>query len=161
MSPEAAGPGRAAAAAERIHATAVAVGEAGILIRGASGSGKSALALALIGLARQSGRFARLVADDRVAVSAAGNRLLARPVAPLEGIVERRGLGLTPEPFTGAVVVRLAVDLIGEEPVRMPEPEDLVDRLAGIDLPRLRVAGHAGDERLVLAALDLFTEPGS
>ncbi|CAM5213334.1 hypothetical protein ARD30_06800 [Bosea thiooxidans] len=161
MSPDVRRPARATAAAERIHATAITVGEAGILIRGASGSGKSSLALALIGLARQSGRFARLVADDRVAVSAAGERLLARPVAPLEGIVERRGLGLTPEPFTGAAVVRLAVDLIGEEPVRMPEPEDLVDSLAGVDLPRLRVAGRPGDERLVLAALDLFTEPGS
>lgn len=147
-------------AGSRVHATVVAIGEAGVLIRGASGSGKSSVALALVGLASQSGRFARLVADDRVALAAGGGRLLARPVAPLEGIVERRGLGLTPEPFTGAAVVRLLVDLIGEEPARMPEPEELVDNLAGIDLPRLRVFGRTGDERLVLAALDLFTEPG-
>jgi len=79
-------------------------------------------------------------------------------VAPLEGLVERRGLGLTPEPHQPAVVVRLIVDLSGEEPVRMPEPEDLVERIEGIDLPRLTVAGRAGDERLVLAALRLFTE---
>ena len=134
----------------RIHATVIAVGEAGILIRGASGSGKSTLALA--------GRFARLVGDDRVELAARGGRLVARPVAPLEGIIERRGLGLTPEPHTGAVVVRLIVDLSAEEPARMPEPEDLVDSLAGIDLPRLRMAGRAGDERLALNALDLFTE---
>ena len=124
----------------RVHATVVAVGEAGILIRGASGSGKSTLALALITLAAQ------------------GGRLVARPVAPLEGIIERRGLGLTPEPHTSAVVVRLVVDLSAEEPARMPEPEDLVDSLAGIDLPRLRMTGRAGDERLALNALDLFTE---
>ena len=74
-----------------------------------------------------------------------------------EGPGERRGLGLTPEPATPAVVVKLIVDLIGEEPPRMPEPEELVDNLCGIDLPRLRVKGRAGDERLVLAALDLFT----
>jgi hypothetical protein len=144
----------------RIHATVVAIGEAGVLLRGASGSGKSSLALASIALARQAGRFARLVADDRVALRASGNRLVARPVAPLEGIVERRGLGLTPEPFTGAVVVRLLVDLTGEEPARMPEPEDLVDNLGGIDLPRLRLAGRGGDERLIVAALDLFTDAG-
>ena len=142
----------------RIHATVIAIGEAGILIRGPSGSGKSTLALALITLAAQGNRFARLVADDRVELAAAGGRLLARPVAPLEGIVERRGLGLTPEPHTGAVVVRLIVDLAAEEPARMPEPEDLVDSLVGIDLPRLRMAGRAGDERLALNALDLFTE---
>lgn len=146
---------------ERVHATAVAVGEAGVLLRGGSGSGKSSLALALIGLAGRSGRFARLVGDDRVALAAAGGRLLARPVAPLEGIVERRGLGLTPEPFTGAAVIRLVVDLIGEEPARMPEPEDLVDNLVGLDLPRLRVFGRVGDERLILTALDLFTAADS
>lgn len=144
----------------RVHATVVAIGEAGVLLRGASGSGKSALALALIGLAQQRGRFALLVADDRAALSAGGGRLVARPVAPLEGIIERRGLGLTPEPFTGAVVVRLLVDLTGEEPARMPEPEDLVDHLDGIDLPRLSVAGRSGEERLVLAALDLFMDAG-
>ncbi|MCR4523244.1 MULTISPECIES: HPr kinase/phosphorylase [Bosea] len=142
----------------RVHATVVAVGEAGILIRGASGSGKSTLALALITLAAQAGRFARLVADDRVELAATGGRLVARPVAPLEGIIERRGLGLTPEPHTGAVVIRLIVDLGADEPARMPEPEDLVDSLAGIDLPRLRMTGSAGNERLALNALDLFTE---
>lgn len=142
----------------RIHATVIAVGEAGILIRGASGSGKSTLALALITLAAQAGRFARLVADDRAELGATGGRLVARPVAPLEGIIERRGLGLTPEPHTGAIVIRLIVDLSAEEPARMPEPEDLVDSLAGIDLPRLRMTGRAGDERLALNALDLFTE---
>ena len=52
------------------------------------------------------------------------------------------------------------VDLAGSEPARMPEPEDLVDRLEGIDLPRLTVAGRAGDERLVLAALHLFGDGG-
>jgi hypothetical protein len=150
-------PAQRRAGEERIHATAVAIGEAGLLLRGAAGSGKSTLALALIGLTAQIGRFGRLVADDRVALAAKGDRLVARPVPPLEGIVERRGLGLTPEPATPAVVVKLIVDLIGEEPPRMPEPEELVDNLCGIDLPRLRVTGRAGDERLVLAALDLFT----
>jgi serine kinase of HPr protein (carbohydrate metabolism regulator) len=145
----------AGAAPLRIHATTVAVDEAGILIRGASGAGKSTLALALIDLARLRGRFARLVADDRVEIAARHGRLTAWPVAPLEGLVERRGLGLTPEPHLPVVVLRLVVDL-GEEPARMPEPEDLVDEIAGIALPRLRLAGRAGEERLVLAALALF-----
>jgi serine kinase of HPr protein (carbohydrate metabolism regulator) len=139
----------------RIHASVVAIDEAGILIRGEAGTGKSTLALALIGLARQQGRFARLVADDRTEIAAHHGRLTARPVAPLEGLVERRGLGLTPEPHLSAVVVRIVVDL-GEEPARMPEPEDMVETLAGIDLPRLRLVGRAGEERLVLAALALF-----
>lgn len=143
---------------ERIHATTVAIGEAGLLLRGAAGSGKSTLALALIELARLRGGFARLVADDRTEITAAHGRLLARPVAPLAGVIERRGLGLTPEPHLPAVVLRLIVDLATEEPARMPEPEDLVAQLGGVALPRLRLAGRPGQERLVLAALELFLE---
>lgn len=143
---------------ERIHATTVAIGEAGLLLRGAAGSGKSTLALALIELARLRGGFARLVADDRTEIMAAHGRLLARPVAPLAGVIERRGLGLTPEPHLPSVVLRLIVDLAAEEPARMPEPEDLVAQLGGVALPRLRLAGRPGQERLVLAALELFLE---
>jgi HPr kinase/phosphorylase len=140
------------------HATTIAIGEAGVLIRGASGAGKTSLALALIALARQAGRFARLVADDRTALVAAGGRLLAQPVAPLEGIVERRGLGLTPEPYLPAVVIRLVIDLAAAEPARMPEPDHLVVSVEGIDLPRLSLMGRPGEERLALAALDLFLD---
>ena len=67
----------------RLHASAVVIGEAGILIRGPSGAGKSSLALALIGLARQQGRFARLIADDRTEIAVRAGRLLAAPVPPI------------------------------------------------------------------------------
>jgi len=139
----------------RLHASAVVIGEAGILIRGESGSGKSSLALALIGQARTQGRFARLVADDRTEISPVNGRLVARPVAPLEGLIERRGLGLTPEPHLGAAIIRLVIDC-GTEPQRMPEPEALIETLAGITLPRLQLVGRTGDEHLILAALALF-----
>lgn len=142
----------------RVHATTVAVGEAGVLIRGASGSGKSALALALIGLAAPLGRFARLVADDRTAIQRRGSRLVARPVAPLEGLIERRGLGLTPEPHLDAAVLRLVVDIV-EAPERMPEPEALLERILEIDLPRIFVTGGEGSARLVVTALALFSDP--
>lgn len=144
--------------AVRIHASTVAIGEAGVLIRGESGSGKSALALALIAATQQAGRFARLVADDRTEISPRGGRLLARPVAPLEGLIERRGLGLTPEPHLAGTIVRLIVDIRATEPARMPEPEDLVEQVAGIDLPRLTIMGRPGEERLVLTALRLFMD---
>ena len=49
-----------------IHATAVVYGESGVLILGPSGSGKSALALALLARARDSGLFGALIGDDRV-----------------------------------------------------------------------------------------------
>ncbi|MGO4816379.1 hypothetical protein AB4156_43500, partial [Cupriavidus sp. 2MCAB6] len=65
-----------AATGERVHASTIAIGEAGIIIRGPSGAGKSVLALALIALARQDGLFARLVADDRTELNATGGRLV-------------------------------------------------------------------------------------
>jgi HPr kinase/phosphorylase len=139
----------------RLHASAVVVGEAGILIRGPSGAGKSSLALALIALARSQGRFARLIADDRTELTARAGRLLAAPVPPIEGMIERRGLGLTPEPYLAMAVIRLVVDC-GAEPERMPEPEALVEAIAGVSLPRLSLLPRAGDERLILTALALF-----
>lgn len=139
----------------RLHASAVVVGEAGILIRGPSGAGKSSLALALISLAQQRGCFARLIADDRTQIAVRAGRLLAAPVPPIEGLVERRGLGLTPEPHLAAAVLRLVIDC-GTEPERMPEPEALVETIAAITLPRLALLPRPGDERLILTALALF-----
>ncbi|MFL4983414.1 MAG: HPr kinase/phosphorylase, partial [Xanthobacteraceae bacterium] len=95
-----------------IHASAVLVGARAILIRGAAGSGKSRLALALIEAA-ETGllRFARLVADDRTHVQAVHGRLLARPAEMLAGLIEVRGLGVRRLPFEPLAVVGLVVDL--------------------------------------------------
>ena len=54
-----------------VHASAVLIGSRAMLIRGPAGSGKSRLALALIEAAASGHiRFARLVADDRVELTA-------------------------------------------------------------------------------------------
>lgn len=58
-----------------IQAVVVAMGGRGVLIHGPSGSGKSDLALRLIG------RGALLVADDAVEVTARRGRLVASPAA--------------------------------------------------------------------------------
>src|SRR3954469_9680700 len=121
----------------RIHATCVVIGEAGILIRGASGSGKSSLAGALLAPAAPAGRFGRLVGDDRVEVAALNGRLIARPVKPIEGRLEVRGVGIVGLAHEPAVVVRLAVDCAEGVPARMPEAADAVAILAGIAIPRL------------------------
>ena len=138
------------------HASAVLLGEGAVLIRGPSGSGKSALAMALVELASRS-RFARLVGDDRVTLQGAGGRLLVRPVAAIAGLVERRGLGLTPVSHEAAAVVAMVVDLAEGQPARLPEPEDMVVEIAGVTLPRLLLPRAGADPLLVLAALDLFT----
>ncbi len=77
-----------------IHATAVVYGESGVLILGPSGSGKSALALALLARARDIGVFGALVGDDRVWARAVEGRLVASGSPKLAGLIERRAVGL-------------------------------------------------------------------
>ena len=132
------------------------VGESGILVRGPAGSGKTTLCLALLEQAQASGRFARLVADDRTELRSGNGRLLARPVPAIAGLVERRGLGLVPASHEAAACIRLVVDCQADGVPRLPEAEDLVTVIAGLTLPRLAVSQGAADAGLVLAALALF-----
>src|SRR5262245_61986603 len=81
-----------AAAPLLVHGSAVAWGGRGLLILGASGRGKSALALAL------TATGAALVADDRVEIVRRGRALVARAPAALAGLVEARGIGILPVP---------------------------------------------------------------
>lgn len=127
-------------ARRRIHATAVVVGERGLLIRGDSGAGKSALALALLACDAPD-RQTRLVADDRVEIEVCAGRLIARPHPAIVGLIEQRGVGLLPAPFETAAVVRAVVNLqakIGRDiPSRFPEEEQMIDSIAGVSLPQL------------------------
>ena len=153
----------AAAPAPAIHASCVLIGEGAVLVRGEPGAGKTALCLALLAAARARGLFGRLVAEDRVLVEARSGRLLARPHPAIAGLVERRGLGLTPAEHEAAACVRLVVDLSPEPPDRLPEPQDLVVDLGGVMLPRIAALGGAaiagaGADSLVLAALSLFCD---
>jgi hypothetical protein len=140
-----------------LHASCVAIGEAGVLVRGPSGAGKTGLCQALMALARGHGRFARLVADDRVMLRARHGRLIATAPPATAGLAEWRGLGLAPEPHLGSVRVSLIVDL-GEGSPRLPEASDLVVTLCGVTLPRLMAARGAEDAALVWRALDLLVD---
>lgn len=121
------------------HASCLLIGEAGVLITGPSGSGKSLLTLALVDRAAQDGRFAALVADDQVFLGAEGGRLLARAPASIAGLAERWGLGVVKLPHEAAAVIRLVVSLSTEASLtRMPAAGESVV-LDGIDVPLLRV----------------------
>lgn len=139
-----------------VHGTALVIGDIGVLIRGPSGAGKSALALALIADAARTGRFAALIADDRVHLSVAGGRLLARPPAPIAGLIERYGRGIEPIEALPAGVIGLVVDLVRAGDFdRMPEPEGLKAVILAVELDRQAApAGRIGEAvGLVTAAL--------
>jgi serine kinase of HPr protein (carbohydrate metabolism regulator) len=94
-----------------LHASALTIKEAGVLIRGASGSGKSRLALALITAAHAKGAFSRLIGDDRIKLENCSGRLIARGHSNIPGQIEQRGVGILRLPFLSAAVIRLVVDL--------------------------------------------------
>jgi HPr kinase/phosphorylase len=133
-----------------VHATALVVGEAGVLIRGPSGSGKSGLALALLALAGHRGLFAALIGDDRVHIRVSGRQVLASGAPNVCGLIERRGYGIVQAPAEPRGVVRLVVELSlgrGRNP-RLPDDDSLNVSFGDIALPRLAFdAASASIER--------------
>ena len=120
------------AGVETIHATCVAFGDVGILLRGPSGAGKSDLALRLI----EAG--ATLVADDRVRLVVEDGALRASPPEELAGLLELRGIGLTRLPNVSAVSIYLVADLVPSGvPERLPENDRLV--YSGVPIQRVDI----------------------
>jgi HPr kinase/phosphorylase len=141
-------------AAPTIHASAVLVGARAVLIRGPAGSGKSRLALDLIQAASRGAlTFARLVADDRVHVTSAHGRLVARSPAALAGYLEVRGLGIRALPHEPMAVVSWVVDLDDATSMRLPTDAAMRTEIEGVTLPRLAVAPGCAPLPLLLAAL--------
>jgi serine kinase of HPr protein (carbohydrate metabolism regulator) len=126
------------------------IGEAGVLIRGSSGSGKSRLAREVVSEARHAGRFARLVCDDQVEIEERHGRLLARAISAIEGQIEIRGLGLCAASHEPAAVIRLVVDCLAEPAERMPDEDAMRTELAGVSVPRLGQQIASGVWRIVL-----------
>lgn len=143
---------------ENIHATALLIGERGILVTGASGSGKTALALALIDHCHRRGLFARLVGDDQLFVEAHAGRLVCRAPVTIEGLIEVPGLGPRRLPFEPACVVDLHVRLLpADETARFQE--DASDSIAGCAVQRIDLAQRNVSAALPAVIARLATAP--
>lgn len=122
-----------------LHATALLLGDRGLLIQGDSGTGKSTLALALIRAAHLAGRFARLVGDDQVEAYARNDRLVVAAPAAIAGIVEVHGLAPTPIVHEARGVIDLVIRLVDPpQAPRFQEPAEIFIeecRLPAVDLP--------------------------
>jgi len=125
-----AGAGNLALQTSGLHATAVAFADTrGVMLIGASGSGKSALALQLMALG------ARLVADDRCLLKRDGPNLVAHAPPALSGLIEARGVGLIRVAALAEAALVLVIDMDQVEQHRLPPPRSR--SWLGIALPLL------------------------
>lgn len=99
-----------------LHASAIALGHKGVLFTGASGSGKSAMALELVALG------AELVADDMVRIVAGDEGWpMLSATTRLRGVIEARGLGLITVPHRARAPLSLIVEMDRTETARLPD----------------------------------------
>ncbi len=100
----------------RVHATTVALSpSAAVLLRGASGAGKSDLALRFLSAqshASGTGSHRYLVADDQTCLTLTDGNLMASAPLGFAGLIEVRGVGLVTVPSLASAEVRLAIDLV-------------------------------------------------
>lgn len=131
-----------------LHASCVAYWARGLLILGASGRGKSALALQLMAYG------AELIADDRTDVTATRGVLHAASPPALAGLIEARGVGLLNAEHAQSAEVVLAVDLDTPETARLPVLHAM--HLAGVLIPCL----HKVDSAYFPAAILQYLKSG-
>ncbi len=121
-----------------------------MLIEGASGAGKSDLALRLID------RGATLISDDYTRLTRAGDALIAAAPDTIAGKIEVRGLGILSVAHVDHVRVALAVRLT-EAPERMP-PSDDARKIAGIAVREVAIDPRSASAPIkVELALKHFT----
>ncbi len=125
-----------------VHASAVALAGRAVLICGASGSGKSALALELIS------RGCGLIADDRTVLRLQDGVPVAACPPAIRGRIEARGVGILAVSPARPAPVGLIVDLDLAPEGRLPPPARrplcgvAVPLVAGKDVPGLAAAIH-------------------
>jgi serine kinase of HPr protein (carbohydrate metabolism regulator) len=130
---------------ENLHASCVAADGRAVLIVGASGSGKSDLALRLLD------RGFTLVSDDRTIVRRDGAKLIASAPATIRGKLEIRGIGIVEMESIDDMPVSLVVELTTD---MQRLPDDSRERLilgAGIPLVNINAMTASAPSKVAVA----------
>ncbi len=114
-----------------LHATCVSANGRAVLIRGASGSGKSSLALQMMAYGAQ------LVADDQTIVRRQQDQVYVSAPDTTGGLIEARGVGILRADSVQNVPLHLVVDLDETEELRLPHPREV--QVLGKTLPLIFV----------------------
>lgn len=119
-----------------VHASCVAYDGKAVLITGASGRGKSTLALELMAYG------AVLVSDDQTVLRRDGSGLVASAPATIRGQIEARGVGILNADVAKDATVTLVVDLDHVEETRLPPRRSIA--YAKVNLPLIFMTGAPG-----------------
>lgn len=120
---------------DTLHASCVSLDQNAVLILGASGAGKSGLALQLMALG------AALIADDRTVLTRRDDVVMASCPPTLSGMIEARHVGILAADPAPPAPVRLVVDLNVDETDRLPPFREVT--LLGCKVNLLHRAAHA------------------
>ncbi|MEQ8823238.1 MAG: HPr kinase/phosphatase C-terminal domain-containing protein [Filomicrobium sp.] len=122
-----------------IHATTIALDGHAAIIRGASGLGKSDLALRCMASAPNGliDGSVKLIADDYTELFDEAGKLHARSPENIKNLMEIRGLGLFQIEAEPRAQVSLIVDLVPATDIeRLPDP-DAETSIAGFNVPAI------------------------
>lgn len=134
------------------HATTVALAGRAALIRGASGSGKSDLALRFIADFASDG--AALISDDQTAISLIDDRLIVSSPTTIAGLIEVRGIGPLCVPYQDHATLFLIIDLVESSAVPRLQPDPLPqEQILGRQVPSTVLAPFEASAPLKLKLL--------
>ncbi len=140
-----------------IHANGLVFDGVGVVIRGASGSGKSLLTLRLLEFGATLRKKAKLVGDDRLEIFAQNQQLFMEAPDEIAGKIEMAGRGILTRTYQKIAPVNIVIDLV-EQFQRMPDREQFSANLLGVQLdrcpvPALSVTGLEHQRLLVMEAI--------
>lgn len=148
----------------RVHATTIAIAGCAAIIRGASGAGKSDLALRCLMMAPNGliHHPVHLVADDYTELFDRDGLLFARAPEQISRLLEVRGLGIIDLEATCEAEVVLVVDLVeAAELTRLPDPSAQVLLVQDVRVPALRLStSEPSAPAKLLLALDYVRRNG-
>ena len=136
-------------ASKRVHGTAIALEDKGVLLIGPSGSGKSDLALRLI----DSG--ATLISDDQTICQRRNDEIFLFPHKKINGLIEVRGVGIIKVPFIEDVKLKMIVQLIDKQPERIPVREE--KKFLDLNIKFIKIIGKEASST-VKVKVKLFEE---
>lgn len=105
----------------------------GALIEGPSGTGKSDLAVRMIGTGF------RLVADDRVLVWTSGGRLFGKAPTAISGLLEARGVGVIPATPLEFCEISLVVKCQSKASAVERMPDSAPVKILNVSVPQIEL----------------------